>query len=553
VGKEDKARYLLWEEGEEEFEFEEPGEEIDIYEGEKPGGLHEEIVDVCASNEVATFTLHLAAKIVNEALSKGIRIVFDVEPVLHESVLSLYSVAAFCSKVLLKENAGTVVGSDGRRYRVSFSLFKIVRPQENEVSVVIMREKPEKFWDDLELLVSNPRLVFFIVTRGRPELHVSTAVYFRNLAAELVAKTFDVMEEHTKDDRWGLKKRYIGRVPFDVLLHFPLEVAEEVARTWTPPPPPNADYLHKKPRPLSDLVLPKSVKAELRSFIEVAKEEGRGSILLVGLPSSGRKTVAAAIAAELGLPAYHISIANILSRWVGESESKLKALFEGMRAKGGLVVFENVESLFRKVTGESVTPNLRTVLFQEMARDDNNFIVVFTSYEDAAPELFDSPLIGEVKLAVPPPNSAARRALARMFLPEIAGDRWGRLLEIARRQYGLASDSAAEEALYARYADPFVEPSAGMTSGELYRSMRRVLIPALNAALREGRLVPVDDQAIALSKRDYAARQARLKMLRAKAILLGQEDIADAIMEVEREVRRRAIERSKEMEKYKEY
>jgi len=507
--------------------------------------MEEKVSDICEKKELVELTEFLVDEIKEKALNKGIRIVFDMEPVFYESVLSLYAIAANCSKAILTGEKGVVVGPDGKRYRLAFSLFEVANPGENEIMVVFMRERPKKFWDDFELLVAQPRLIFFIVTRRQLEVNVSTAVYFRNLAAELMAKTFDVMKEDTKDERWELKKRYIGRVPFDALLLYPLDVVEKIARTWVPPPPPNADYLHylhKKSRRLSHLVLPDPVRQELERFIKLARAEGRGSILLVGLPASGRKTIASAIAAELGLPAYHISITNILSRWVGESESKLKEFFEGMRTRGGVAVFENVEFLFREDVEESVISNLRAILYQEMTRDDNNFIIVFTSNEDAPPKLFKSLLIGEVKLIIPPPNAKERRELARKFILEILGEHWDKLMEIAKRQHNVGNERA-EESLFSLYADSFVEHTAGMTSGELYRSMRRVLIPTLDKILKEGKLVSIDDDVLSLSKRDYTARLAKLKTLKEKADSLRLIEVADIIVEVMKEVEKKARER----------
>jgi len=541
----DKIHKIL-ETDEEKFAY----DDAEIYEEETE---EEEIVaDVCKKDELTVFITLLTDKIVNGALNKGIRIIFDIEPVLYESVLNLYSISTYCSKAVLTEENGAIVDTSGKSYRMSFSLFKIARPDDNEILVVFMRENPDKFWDEFESLVSMPRLVYFIVTKGQPEINVSTAVYFRNLIPELFKKTFLIMKEYTKDDSWEKKINYIGRVPFDVLLHLPLNLVEQISETWTPPPPPNANYLYKSPRPLSELVVPDSVRREIERFIELSKIKRRGSLLLIGLPTSGRKTIAKTIATELGLPSYYISISNILSRWVGESESKLNAFFEGMRARGGLAVFENVESLFRKSTGENVTANLRSILFQQMARDDNNFIIVFTSNENCSPELFDSPLIGETKIVIPPPNKNERRKLTRMFLREIYGEHWNKLIEIAKNQYKV-SDSDAENVLFSFYADPFSASGVGLTSGEIYRSMDRILLPTLTTIIKEGKLAAITDDIMLLSRRDYTARLAKLKTLKQKAILLGNTAIADSIMEVEKEVSIRAVEIQKIMEKYKDY
>lgn len=307
------------------------------------------------------------------------------------------------------------------------------------------------------------------------------------------------------------------------------------------------------PRTLTELVLPNSVLVEVERFIELTRIEGRGSLLLVGLPASGRKTVARTIARELELPAYHISISSVLSKWVGESESKLKAFFEGMRARGGLAVFENVEAIFRKQGGEgNVTTNLKTVLYQQMARDDNNFVIVFTSNENTSPELFDSPLLGETKLVIPPPTKEERKRLARMFLEEISGEYWSKVRRIVADTYNIP-DNNVDNVLYNMYADPFAGAGIGLTSGELYRLMRRILLPTIHHMVETGKPIDLSEDIILLTRRDYTSRQAKLKTLKEKAILLGHINIADTILEIEKEVRSKAIEIAKIMEKYREY
>lgn len=554
MDRREKLRELLQSsyEEDEEYEYEDVDEDVDV---EIDSDVYDEppLLNLCNRDELHLFVTLLTHKIMEKATNKGIRIVFDIEPLLFESVFNLYALATYCSRRVLTEENGIVKGSDGMEYIVSYSLFKVANPKNNEVMIVFMREDPEHFWDDFESLVVQPRLIYFIITRGRPELDVSTAVFLKGLAGEVLRDTFLIMEEDTGDKSWGEKIKYIGRVPYDVLLTLPLETIREISRTWTPPPPPNADYLYKKPRNLNELVLPKSVQTEIKRFIDLTRIEGRGSLLLVGLPASGRKTIARTIAKELELPAYHISISSVLSKWVGESEGKLKAFFEGMRARGGVAVFENVEAIFRKQGGEgNVTNNLKTVLYQQMARDDNNFVIVFTSNEDASPELFDSPLLGETKLVIPPPTKEERKKLVRMFLEEIAGEYWDKVRKIVSNEYGVP-ENKVDGVLYNMYADPFAGAGIGLTSGELYRMMRRILLPTIHRMVKTGKPVDISGDIMLMGKRDYTSRQAKLRTLKERAILLGHINIADTILEIEKEVRIKAIEVAKIMDKYREY
>ncbi len=508
--------------------------------------------EMCKRDELGVLTILMADKIVNEALNLGIRVIFDIEPVLYESVLQLYAMVTYCSKFILTEENGVVVGSDDKPYKLSMTIFKIVKPFSNEIQVNILRENRDAIWDELEMVIVNPRMVNMYVVKSRPSSDVSVAVVFDKLASQLLRDTFRLMYEYSGSEEWLLKAQLIGRVPYDILLTLPLDSVKSVASRWVPPPPPHSDLLRKKSRTLDELILPKSLKQELWKLVEVARHTKSESLLLIGLPASGKKTIGKALASTLSIPAYHLSITNLLSRWVGESEAKMKEFFAGIRGTGGLAVFEDIHNLYKKEDNSGVASNLRSVLYQEMQRDDNNFIIIFTSNTQAPPEILESPLIGEFKLVVPLPNMEERKSLARLFLRELVGDMWELLLETAKKQYDV-DNKTAEQYVYNIYADPFAGASAGMTSGELYRSMKRIIIPAVDEIKRRGRLVDISDDIISLTRRDFTARQAELRNLKMRAIMLGYVDIADSILEVEKEVRSKAIEVAKLIEKYKDY
>lgn len=519
-----------------------------LYSDEEETTTSEEIISTCSRKEIGLFLVGLA-KVVTEALSVGVKFIIDIEPVQYESALSLLSLSTVCMDFWKSAITIRNVNTDDF-LNIRLSMFSLSRPKQREVVVAVMRDKKkEEFLKELDSVVSSSRLIYFMVAKGKPDVDITTGLYKSNIIASLVKKTLIILDKKHGDttSEFREKLKYVGRLPHEVVLLLPADIVKTISNMWTPPPPAHADYLHEKERPLSSLVFPDTFKRIVKSYISILELEQKGSILLIGLYGSGRKTLARSIARELGMPAYSMSMSNILSRYLGESEGKLKAFFSSIRSRGGLAVFDSVDSIFKKGGSDQVTGNLRSILFSEMARDDNNFIIIFTSTEDAPQQLFDSPILGEVKLVMPVPNKEERYKLAKIFFNELVGSNMEKLRRIVKEKYNTDSDLVLESL----YVKPFAESTTGFTPGELYITMRTVLLPTIIKSVEKEKLFDVTRDVIQFTNRDYAARQAKLRTLMKRAVALGWTDIADSIIEVMNELKRIAMEREKEIEKYK--
>jgi transitional endoplasmic reticulum ATPase len=96
------------------------------------------------------------------------------------------------------------------------------------------------------------------------------------------------------------------------------------------------------------LVLPEATKAQLRqlqSVIEDPESARRFGIdpptglLLAGPPGTGKTTVAKVLAAQARCSFYPVSGADVMSKWVGESEGNIRRLFERARDNRPSIVF----------------------------------------------------------------------------------------------------------------------------------------------------------------------------------------------------------------------
>lgn len=76
-----------------------------------------------------------------------------------------------------------------------------------------------------------------------------------------------------------------------------------------------------------------------------SKKSG-GGVLLFGPPGTGKTMIAKAIACEVGAKFYAVKCSDVVSKWVGESEKNINALFETARNdEKSIIFFDELEGL----------------------------------------------------------------------------------------------------------------------------------------------------------------------------------------------------------------
>ena len=111
-----------------------------------------------------------------------------------------------------------------------------------------------------------------------------------------------------------------------------------------------------------DLVLPAEVERHLREFADQVRLRwcvydelgfgrlahlGYGVAALFGGPSGTGKTMAAqVIARSLGLDLYRVDLAGVVNKYVGETEKRLREVFDACEHSGALLFFDEADALF---------------------------------------------------------------------------------------------------------------------------------------------------------------------------------------------------------------
>jgi SpoVK/Ycf46/Vps4 family AAA+-type ATPase len=176
---------------------------------------------------------------------------------------------------------------------------------------------------------------------------------------------------------------------------------------------------------LADLFLKEEPKSRLRDLVtqqrhrEQLRQHGLipvSTLLLVGPPGSGKTLTATALAGELHLPLYTVRFDNVITRFMGETASKLRLIFDQIASMRGVYLFDEFDAIGSKRTADNDIGEMRRVLnsflqFLEENRNTDSLVLCATNH----PELLDRALFrrfDEVLRYDLPEEGVARELLA---------------------------------------------------------------------------------------------------------------------------------------------
>lgn len=110
---------------------------------------------------------------------------------------------------------------------------------------------------------------------------------------------------------------------------------------------------------LADMQLTDDIQTHLQSLITRMQYSGEMTAILPhyrpgiqalfwGKPGTGKSMAAEALAKELHLPLYKVNLANVASKWIGESEKQLANLFDQAEAQNAVLLFDEADAIFSK-------------------------------------------------------------------------------------------------------------------------------------------------------------------------------------------------------------
>ena len=151
--------------------------------------------------------------------------------------------------------------------------------------------------------------------------------------------------------------------------------------------------------------------------------KGLGVVALFsGPPGTGKTMAAGLVARELGLPLYQVDSARITSKYIGETEQHLAALFDAAEAGHAILLFDEADSLFGKRTEVRTSndryANLETNYLLQRLESFTGTAILTSNHESSLDPAFQRRLALHVRFELPDAHERAR--LWRAMLPAAA-------------------------------------------------------------------------------------------------------------------------------------
>jgi AAA+ superfamily predicted ATPase len=205
-------------------------------------------------------------------------------------------------------------------------------------------------------------------------------------------------------------------------------------------------------RQLATLQLAGGVRGAVEELIEEHKRsellrshnlEPRNRVLLDGLPGNGKTSLAEAIATETMLPFYVVRFEGVISSFLGETASRLDAVFEFVRTRRCVLFFDEFDTLAKERADTHETGEIKRVVSTLLLQIDRLPAHVIVVCSTNHPELLDRAAWRRFQLRLEldaPSRSDATRFLETLQL-RLGGD------------LGLAPRTLADKLKGASYAE----------------------------------------------------------------------------------------------------
>ncbi|MGA9041340.1 MAG: ATP-binding protein [Terriglobales bacterium] len=233
---------------------------------------------------------------------------------------------------------------------------------------------------------------------------------------------------------------------------------------------------------LNHMVLREDLLGQLKRIVYEQRQRGklsghglkpRRKILLMGPPGSGKTMTAGALAGELGLPLLSVLLHGVITKFMGETASKLRLVFDAMSEMRGVYLFDEIDAIGTKRTKDNDVGEARRILnsfLQFMEQDQSESLIVATTNHE---ELLDRALFRRfdviLRYDLPSPELAVSAIKGRLHGFDTSNVSWS---EVATAASGLSHAEiigAAEDA--ARNA--ILDRGPEIRTGDLVASLKQ--------------------------------------------------------------------------------
>lgn len=215
---------------------------------------------------------------------------------------------------------------------------------------------------------------------------------------------------------------------------------------------------------LSSMVLPPALRDRLQRVIieqrqaHRLREHGlqpRRKLLLIGPPGAGKTMTAAAMAGELKLPLFSVLLDGLLTKFMGETATKLRTVFSAMAATRGIYFFDEFDAIGARRSERNDVGEIRRVLnsfLQFLEEDESEGLIVAATNH---PELLDPALFRRfddvVEYSLPSADVAHAILVGRLATFDTTNVDWSRATRdaegLSQADLSRIADEAAKHAL----------------------------------------------------------------------------------------------------------
>ena len=176
--------------------------------------------------------------------------------------------------------------------------------------------------------------------------------------------------------------------------------------------------LDKQMDELQDIV--KFLK-EPQKYEEIGAVLPKG-ILLFGKPGVGKTHIARAIAGEAGVPFFEISASELNAKYLGESEERIRAIFEAAEEKAPAIIYiDEIDSIAVKRYSDNSNKYGASILNQLLAcmdgfsKDSNVIVIAATNHVDTLDDAILRSGRFDRKIFIHTPDKEARKLLIEYY------------------------------------------------------------------------------------------------------------------------------------------
>jgi SpoVK/Ycf46/Vps4 family AAA+-type ATPase len=215
---------------------------------------------------------------------------------------------------------------------------------------------------------------------------------------------------------------------------------------------------------LSDMILTSDLAFRLKRVLTEQRQGKRlrehnlmprRKLLLVGPPGSGKTMTAEALAGELKLPLFTTLYDSLMGKYMGETASRLRVIFEAMTITKGVYFFDEFDAIGTQRHNSNDVGEIRRILnsflmFLENDQGDS-LILAATNH----PQLLDKALFRRfddvIEYQLPDATIISELIKSRLISFEIDWEDWSNILNqahgLAQAEIVRAADEAAKQAV----------------------------------------------------------------------------------------------------------